>query len=196
MALSKGAAANEVDPVEQEIEALAESDAQRDFLRSIADKMETAEMPAGGIAAAEVGAKVLPLPRWARNLLVSSLTRAFLRDVNEFFFNAERRKAMTDSLAERLAAGGGPFVIVAHSQGTMIAYEVLRHLDEGQADVRLLVTIGSPLGLKEVQDVFHNGPAPPASCRFRPASRAGATSPTGSIRSRSTTTSPMSSKAR
>ena len=155
MALSKGAAADTADPVEQEIEALADSEAQYRFLRSIADKMETAEMPAGGIAAAEVGAKVLPLPRWARGLLVSRLTRAFLRDVNEFFFNAERRKAMTDSLTERLAAGGGPFVIVAHSQGTMIAYEVLRHLKKTDADVRLLVTVGSPLGLKEVQDVFH-----------------------------------------
>ena len=40
---------------------------------------------------------------------------------------------MTESLTERLAAGGGPFVIVAHSQGTMIAYEVLRQLKKADS---------------------------------------------------------------
>jgi subtilisin family serine protease len=75
---------------------------------------------------------------------------------------------MTGSLAERLEGGGGPFVVIAHSQGSMVAYEVLRHLTKQQCDVRLLVTIGSPLGLEEVQDVFKQwvgkSPLPVPAC--------------------------------
>ncbi|MEE8307938.1 MAG: S8 family serine peptidase, partial [Gammaproteobacteria bacterium] len=50
--------------------------------------------------------------------------------------------------------GPGPYIVVAHSQGTMIAYEVLRKLSADGVQVPLLVTLGSPLGLAEVQDVF------------------------------------------
>ena len=99
-------------------------------------------------------ARVLPLPSFLRRLVTGKLTRAFLRDVNDFFFEPDRRAAMTASLADRLRAGGGPFVVIAHSQGSMIAYEVLRHLTRQECHVKLLVTIGSPLGMQEVQDMF------------------------------------------
>ncbi|MCA1367215.1 S8 family serine peptidase [Bradyrhizobium sp. BRP14] len=140
--------------VQQEIEVLAATAQQKALLASIAAKMEVKGAHPGGIAAAELGTKVLPLPPFLRDILVRQLTRAFLRDVNDFLFHADRRKVMTDSLVERLSVGGGPFVVVAHSQGTMIAYEVLRQLDPEKVKVPLLVTIGSPLGLQEVQDVF------------------------------------------
>ena len=39
---------------------------------------------------------------------------------------------------------------VSHSQGTMIAYDVLREMSD--LDVPLFVTVGSPLGIQEVQD--------------------------------------------
>jgi len=61
---------------------------------------------------------------------------------------------MADTLRRRIAAGGGPFIVIAHSQGSMIAYDVLRALKREEADVRLFVTIGSPLGMDEVQDVL------------------------------------------
>ena len=77
-----------------------------------------------------------------------------MRDVHDFLFVEERRRAMEQSLIERIEAGGGPFVIVAHSQGSMIAYNVLRRLSPSQCKVPLLVTIGSPLGISEVQDVL------------------------------------------
>jgi subtilisin family serine protease len=159
LALAKAQSPEEADPVEQEIRALSQSTLQAEFLRSIAAKMTAdsdaaAEARFAAVAAADVTAKLLLLPRPIRDRIVQGLTRALLRDVNDFFFNETRRKAMTDSLVERLAVGGGPFVIIAHSQGSMIAYEVLRHLSQAEFDVRLLVTIGSPLGLQEVQDVF------------------------------------------
>lgn len=140
--------------IAQEIDMLASNPEEKALLASIAARMETGIALPGGVTAAELRTKVIPLPRFLREIIARQLTRAFLRDVNDFLFHPERRKAMTDSLVERLSAGGGPFVIVAHSQGTMIAYEVLRQLDPKKVKVPLFVTIGSPLGLQEVQDAF------------------------------------------
>ena len=103
----------------------------------------------GAKRAARVGAKGLgdfdffdPLTRL--------LTALFLKDVNDFFFDSARRKAMKDRLRERLDAGNGPFVVVAHSQGTMIAWSLLQELGTA-VDVAQFVTVGSPLGLAEVR---------------------------------------------
>ncbi len=92
------------------------------------------------------------LPRPMRQWLTRHVTQMFLRDVNDLFIDQDRSKRMRDSLRDRLTAGGGPFVIVAHSQGTMIAYSVLMEPQFAGLDVRLLVTMGSPLGIAEVQD--------------------------------------------
>ncbi|KAF1709878.1 peptidase [Pseudoxanthomonas kalamensis DSM 18571] len=86
--------------------------------------------------------------------LLRLVSAALLQDVHDFFFVRERREAMERSLRERLESGGGPFVVVAHSQGSMIAYEVLRKLDPARCDVALLVTVGSPLGLPSVRSMF------------------------------------------
>jgi len=98
-------------------------------------------------------AKVLPF-RPVRAIVTRLITRLFLHDVRDFLFDADRRERMADTLRRRIAAGGGPFIVIAHSQGSMIAYDVLRALKREEADVRLFVTIGSPLGIDEVQDVL------------------------------------------
>lgn len=81
------------------------------------------------------------------------VTRLFLADVHDFFFDAERRERMRRIFRNRLMAAG-PLVVVAHSQGTMIAYDVLRELTAADCDVRLFVTCGSPLGLPPVRERF------------------------------------------
>lgn len=86
--------------------------------------------------------------------LTDLITGMALPDVQDFLFDPAHRKQMEDVLLARLRSGGGPFVVVAHSQGTMIAYDVLRQLTKADIDVRLLVTIGSPLGLPAVRSVF------------------------------------------
>lgn len=136
------------------IEQVAQTGEQRDTLRRIADRMRARadqlvqERPQGP------GTKVLPLPGFIRRHITNVLTQIFLQDVNQFLFHEDKRAAMENTLIERIRAGGGPFIIVAHSQGSMIAYNVLRRLREDECDVRLLVTIGSPLGMAEVQDVM------------------------------------------
>ena len=87
-------------------------------------------------------------------ILLKLISAALLQDVHDFFFDKRRREAMEKSLLDRMESGGGPFVVVAHSQGSMIAYEVLRKLDPARYDVALLVTIGSPLGLPSVRSMF------------------------------------------
>jgi subtilisin family serine protease len=77
------------------------------------------------------------------------LTRIFLADVNDFLFNRAKRERMVRIFQDRLTTGGGPFVVVAHSQGSMIAYQALMEL-ESAVQVDLFVTLGSPLGLPQV----------------------------------------------
>jgi pimeloyl-ACP methyl ester carboxylesterase len=49
------------------------------------------------------------------------------------------------------AARPGPHIVVSHSMGTVIAYDCLKRV-AGAPAVDGLMTIGSPLGLDEIQD--------------------------------------------
>ena len=142
------------DTVAETIADLTKSKAQQATLHSIAAAMGAfaAAVPEDTVRTRAIGAKVVPLPAPVRGFLTRKLTETFLRDVHEFFFVDERRKVMEESVLERLRPGGGPFVVIGHSQGSMIAYKVLSQLSAANFDVRLFVTIGSPLGLTEVQD--------------------------------------------
>jgi len=152
-ALAGEDALDEQSALEAEIDALTRDKGERERLRSIADKMVArASVDLGSVYSADVRAKILPLPPFLRRIITQKITRAFLRDVYDFLFDSKRREAMKQSLIERLQPGGGPFIVVAHSQGSMIAYDVLRDLTKDQCDVRLFVTIGSPLGLTEIKD--------------------------------------------
>jgi subtilisin family serine protease len=134
-------------------------------LDAIAAKMLAATAPpkAGGKQA-----KVLPFEP-VRAIVTRLITRLFLHDVRDFLFDADKRQRMEDTVRRRLLVGGGPFIVVAHSQGSMIAYDVLRALKREDADVRLFVTIGSPLGMDEVQDVLKDvgGPLRVPDCVAR-----------------------------
>ncbi|HKE95681.1 MAG TPA: S8 family peptidase [Povalibacter sp.] len=131
----------------------ATSKRERDVLARIARQATRSDSTPGGIAAADYHARVLPLPEPLREFITRRITKAFLKDVQEFLFVKERRDIMRESVLSRLRTGGGPFIVIAHSQGTMVAYDALCGIgaDEG-IEIDLLITIGSPLGLREVQD--------------------------------------------
>jgi len=168
MALARGEQGNEEQAIASEIAALSDDPARQAFLARVAVKMLAGSRVAEAqLSTSSVQAKLLPLPEFLRRLIAQKLTRAFLRDVNDFLFVKERRDAMEQSFLDRLASGGGPFVVIAHSQGSMIAYDVLRRLDRARIHVPLFVTIGSPLGMQEVQDMFRQwtgGTLPFPSC--------------------------------
>ena len=118
----------------------------------------TRRLQAKHYGAAALQAKVFGgiLSRPLRQWLTRNVTRMFLRDVNDLFVDKVKGERMRESLRERVRAGGGPFVVVAHSQGTMIAYCVLMEPEFADLEIPLFVTIGSPLGIDEVQDYIRD----------------------------------------
>jgi subtilisin family serine protease len=154
-----GEPGGEVRALANEIESITGNRERRAFLERMSAKMiarvEDEAPPDGPTKGTrDVEAKIVPLPGFLRRIITRTLTRAFLRDVHDFLFNAERRDRMEQSLLDRIAAGGGPFVVIAHSQGSLIAYDVLRRLSAADIEVPLFLTVGSPLGIQEVQDVM------------------------------------------
>lgn len=104
--------------------------------------------------------KVLPLPAWARRPISRAFLEAFIADTAAYFFAPGMRQRIQQRLLDEIAAAGKrPVTLVAHSQGSIIAYEVLAALGRSGLHLDALVTIGSPLGIQEVQDFLV--PAPP-----------------------------------
>jgi hypothetical protein len=69
---------------------------------------------------------------------------SFTRQVDAYLTSPHIRAEVDNIIRPSLL--GGPTVIVAHSLGSVIAYRLLRQA-ERRADVPLLVTLGSPLGI-------------------------------------------------
>jgi hypothetical protein len=103
---------------------------------------------------------------WLPAPVKKKLMEYFLRDVHHYLFNSshsprpgatyrvqeEIRRRTLDALAEGAKKNKrGPHVVVSHSMGTVIAYDCLKRV-AGCGRVDALVTVGSPLGLDEVQD--------------------------------------------
>ncbi|KQO64088.1 hypothetical protein ASF22_21615 [Methylobacterium sp. Leaf87] len=74
-----------------------------------------------------------------------------VREAYIYLANPGARKEIDDIVRPRI--GSGELVIVSHSLGTVVAFNLLRELASAGADVQipLLVTLGSPLGLHEVK---------------------------------------------
>jgi hypothetical protein len=68
----------------------------------------------------------------------------FCREVSTYLSSLARRQAVRDAVAETIA-GHRPSIVVAHSLGSVVAYETL--WQNRQLEVDLLCTLGSPLGL-------------------------------------------------
>jgi pimeloyl-ACP methyl ester carboxylesterase len=71
------------------------------------------------------------------------------RDVYVYLSSSGTRSAV-DSIVAKLMPPDEPCVVVAHSLGTVVAYNVLSRLPK--LDVRLFATLGSPLGIKAVKE--------------------------------------------
>jgi hypothetical protein len=103
--------------------------------------------------------KILPLPAFLRKPISRFFIEQMVGDTSAYFFAKGKRQAICDRLlAEIDKAGARPVTIVAHSHGTIVAYEVLSALSAGSASsagkfqLDALVTLGSPMGVQEVQD--------------------------------------------
>jgi hypothetical protein len=102
----------------------------------------------------------VPLPEPVKRRLMKRL----VRDVHHYLFNVEQspragvKYRIQDEIRRRTlrtlvegAARPGPHVVVCHGMGTVIAYDCLKRVPESPP-IDAFMTIGSPLGLEEIQD--------------------------------------------
>jgi hypothetical protein len=142
------------DEIELPAETMAEAPMSGGELESYVREMTyTAEAVVDGEQREEEWTEVVPLPRAARIALFRRVVEVTFKDVHAYFFRdyAERMRAV---VREAIAGIEEPFVMVAHSLGTIIAYDVLREEAHRSLDLPLLVTVGSPLGVQEIQDLI------------------------------------------
>lgn len=99
------------------------------------------------------GKKVLPLPGFLRRPIAEKVLKQFIGDSAAYFFDRAKREAIRKRFLDVLPTDNRPITVVAHSQGSVVALEVLSNLG-AKVNVVKFVTIGSPLGLQEVQDVL------------------------------------------
>ena len=133
-------------------EAGADVAALEDWLRAMtyaADALAEGESAAPPPSS---GLEALPFPRAVRTLAFRAMVKVTFKDVYAYFFGGFRER-MRQVVRDALAGLDGPVVVVAHSLGSIIAHDVLREAAGSALDVPLLVTVGSPLGVTEVQDL-------------------------------------------
>jgi pimeloyl-ACP methyl ester carboxylesterase len=106
----------------------------------------------------------IPLPWFIKRQFLN----AFLRDVHHYLFDVEYappggkpvhiQKTIRQRFVEAICAPAisRPHIVVSHSMGTVIAYDCLKRV-AGCSQIDGFITIGSPLGLDEVQDKLQPG---------------------------------------
>ncbi|MFJ9412757.1 alpha/beta fold hydrolase [Streptomyces sp. NPDC101227] len=149
----------------------AAEDALADWLRDmvyLADALAESDRTEEAGPADEPLPEALPLPRPARKAVFRLLVQHTFKDLHAYFFGGDG-PAIRETFKNALEGlDGGPVVVVGHSLGSVVAYEVLA---EWQGEVQLLVTVGSPLAITEVQDQLARPPAvPPGVLAWRNAS--------------------------
>ena len=92
----------------------------------------------------------IPLPGFVKDAIMAE----FIREAHEYLFNVKGirdtiRKRVIEDLKRR--PDGTRRVLVGHSQGTFIAYDVMTGVPECPP-IDGFMTIGSPLGIDEIQD--------------------------------------------
>jgi endonuclease G len=84
-----------------------------------------------------------------RTVVPEVVIHHLLSDVAAYLASQEIRELVLDTV-ESSVPGGEPIVLVGHSLGSVVAFDLLSRLPAGQP-VPVLVTCGSPLGLPVVQ---------------------------------------------
>ncbi|MEE6258958.1 alpha/beta fold hydrolase [Plantactinospora sonchi] len=119
-----------------------------------------------GEAAGEEPASVDPTKVWAPRTVqwavrrieryqlfdrASAVTIGLVKQVARYLRDADFGQAVRDELAQAMEAK--PRVLVAHSLGSVVAYDWLRR--QPSPPVEALVTIGSPLGFRGIRRALH-----------------------------------------
>ena len=161
----EGMSQAEVDPIELQKEILTEVHLEMGGTEGVAQPAELdswlqrmayqADALVEGEEAAKLGpgAELLPLPRSVRVAIFRALVKATMKDVYAYFFDGfgePIRKVLRTAIADT----DGELIVIGHSLGSVIAYDVLRETEFAQRRIPLFVTVGSPLAVQEIQDVI------------------------------------------
>jgi hypothetical protein len=121
-----------------------------------AQRLADALLGAMGVRPTASRTRVLPLPAFLRKPIARKFLEALVKDSAAYFFKDAIRKRIQKRLQDVLPDDDTPVVIVSHSQGTVVTLEVLaaRARAGRPVNVEHLFTLGSPLGVREVQDVL------------------------------------------
>ncbi|MBM3321908.1 serine peptidase [candidate division WOR-3 bacterium] len=141
----------DIDALLREAGVAAENDDVQRFSLALASRLGVQVAAPGGMRAASVQKKILPLPAAWRRPLARAFLERFVKDTAAYFFKPGIRDKARKALNDLLKNLNEPVTIVAHSQGTIITLEVLA-AERSRLAVAQLVTLGSPLGITEVQD--------------------------------------------
>jgi len=135
-----------------DIDRLLES-ADVDPSNAEARDLSMALLRAMGSETSHIGKEVFPLPGFLRKPIARAFLEAFVKDTAAYFFRPEVRQEVQQRFRDLLRDTEEPIVVVAHSHGSIAALEVLSEIpaDAGRK-VSHLITIGSPLGIREIQD--------------------------------------------
>jgi hypothetical protein len=109
-----------------------------------------------------VQAIVRAIDRWSPGVSNASL-KLILRDVY-VYINRSGIAAEVDEIVTQ-AITTEPLVVVAHSLGTVVAYNILRR-DPRVLDVAQLITVGSPLGIEGIKRQLRPLRSPPVGGWF------------------------------
>lgn len=141
--------------------------AEAAFVATLGDRLRLdAESPAGDDFAPPADEQDgsyerIPIPWFIKRRLM----RVLLRDVHHYLFNAvstprDEHYLVQDEIRQRFVRvleearetdPEGPHVLISHSMGTVIAYDCLKRVPDCPP-VDALFTLGTPLGLDEIQD--------------------------------------------
>lgn len=167
-ATKAGASGDEPSPVEIEIlQALVDAHGVTDEQIQVAARQENVDL-SRMTAGAPNEAWVIAAGRALENTLPSRgkyLARMFARQASVYIEKSPVQTKIKNLVRSQVFIDDLPIVVVAHSLGTVIGYELLTE-KRGQLDVPLFCTLGSPLGIRIVRDYIGKRttfPRPPIS---------------------------------
>lgn len=153
-------------PLPEDIVSKGEDSVDEDFLRFQADVLNEIRQ-AAGITDLQIDqeygdntrpkgpqnwewvqAIVRAIDKNAKGLTAATLNK-FLNDTYLYMRKSFVRDSINQLVSERLTEQ--PTIIVAHSLGSVVAYDILRKTNLN-VDVPLLITLGSPLGIRFIRD--------------------------------------------
>ncbi|MBE9127981.1 MULTISPECIES: S8 family serine peptidase [unclassified Coleofasciculus] len=143
---------SDTEVIEESQQLVPESNEAHAYAEKLAQEMLANNAPSRGVSTQFFGGDLRLLPDSIRRKITEWLTKSFIQDTAAYFYNEQKREKIRDRLRQILIPENGLYLVIGHSMGSIIAYDVLRQLENSDIPIPLFLTIGSPLGIEAVKD--------------------------------------------